>query len=149
MSHTKSITAFFWHHIKPYKWYYVVMLMAPLISSFYPFAYNYAIKMFLDVMSAHEVLTFQNVMRPIILFLSIQIALDVIWRISSVAEWLAEPYVRRSIFIESYDYVQHHAYAFFQSQMTGTLSSKIKGIWDGYDKFWAESIMAYCQKCSR
>lgn len=134
----KKIVTFFWGHIKPYKWLYFVMLMAPIISSFYPFAYNYAIKMFLDVMDVDGYLSYKNILFPVILFLATQIILDVVWRISNIAEWKAEPYVRRSLLLNSYNYTQNHSYQFFQDNFSGTISSKIKGILDGYDKFWAE-----------
>ncbi|MBY0501537.1 MAG: ABC transporter ATP-binding protein/permease [Alphaproteobacteria bacterium] len=114
------------------------MLSAPLIASFYPFAYNYAIKLFLDVMATQTHLTYHDILFPIILFMGAQVTLDLVWRISNIAEWKAEPYVRRSILLKSYDYVQHHSYLFFQENFTGTISSKLKGILDGYDKFWAE-----------
>lgn len=133
-----SVLAFFWQHIKPYKWFYAVMLLGPIVSGFYPFLYNYAIKMFLDTMASNEVLTYQAILSPIVLFLTLQIILDIVWRVSSIAEWKAEPYVRQSILLKSYDYVQHHSYLFFQDNFTGAISSKIKGIMDGYDKFWAE-----------
>jgi ATP-binding cassette subfamily B protein len=133
-----SIISFFWQHIKPYKWLYLVMLSAPIISSFYPFAYNYAIKLFLDVMATQTYLTYHDILFPIILFMGAQLTLDLIWRVSDIAEWKAEPYVRRSILLNSYDYVQHHSYLFFQDNFTGTISSKLKGILEGYDKFWAE-----------
>lgn len=134
----KSILSFFWQHIKPYKWLYLVMLAAPIIGSFYPFAYNYAIKLFLDTMAAPRPLTYQDILFPIVLFVGAQLILECVWRISSVAEWNSEPYVRRSILLKSYDYVQHHSYLFFQNNFTGTISSKLKGLLDGYDKFWAE-----------
>lgn len=138
MPHATSVLSFFWYHIKPYKWHYTVMLMAPIVSSFYPFAYNYAIKMLIDIVVDGQFCSFSSVWKPVTLFMATQFILDLVWRISSIAEWKSEPYVRRSIFLQSYDYVQQHAYVFFQEHLTGTLSSKIKGIWDGYDKFWAE-----------
>lgn len=138
MPHAQSIFSFFWHHIKPYKYYYAIMLFAPIFSSFYHFVYNYAIKLIIDVMAEQQTFSWDAVIYPVALYVSIQILLEVFWRISSVAEWLSEPYVRRSILLESYDYLQHHPYIFFQNHLAGTLSSKIKGIWDGYDKFWGE-----------
>lgn len=134
----KSILSFFWQHIKPYKWLYLVMLSAPIIGSFYPFAYNYAIKLFLDTMATKNSVTYQDLLTPILIFIVAQLVLELIWRISNIAEWNSEPYVRRSILLKSYDYVQHHSYLFFQNNFTGTISSKLKGLLDGYDKFWAE-----------
>lgn len=134
----KSIISFFWGHIKPYKWLYIIMLSAPIIGAFYPFAYNYAIKLFLDAMVENDSITYQTVLFPIALFIVAHLSLDIAWRISNIAEWKAEPYVRRSILLASYDYVQHHSYKFFQDNFTGTISSKIKGILDGYDRFWEQ-----------
>lgn len=130
--------SFLWKHIKPYKWHYLVMVCAPIIGAFYPFAYNYAIKLFLDGMEKTQKLAYGDFLYPIILFLVAQFTLELVWRISNIAEWKAEPYVRRSILVEAYDYVQYHSYKYFQDNFGGAISSKIKGILDGYDKFWAE-----------
>lgn len=132
------ILSFFWKHIKPYKWHYAVMMIAPIVSSFYPFAYNYSIKLFLDAMASDIFLSYRSVLLPICIFLVAQFILDLVWRISNIAEWRSEPYVRRSILVNSYDYVQHHSYTFFQENFTGAVSSKLKGLLDGYDKFWSE-----------
>ncbi len=114
------------------------MLAAPIVGSFYPFAYNYAIKMFLDTMATPGPLTYHTILFPIVLFVGAQLILESVWRISNIAEWKSEPYVRRSILLKSYDYVQHHSYLYFQDNFTGAISSKLKGLLDGYDKFWAE-----------
>ncbi|MGN6670261.1 MAG: ABC transporter ATP-binding protein [Candidatus Nucleicultricaceae bacterium] len=134
----KDILSFFWKHIKPYKWYYAVMLIAPVGGSFYPFAYNYSVKLFIDTMVGDATVGFGGLMKPIALFLFTQFMLDAVWRVSNIAEWLSEPYVRRSILLNTYDYVQHHSYRYFQDNFTGAISSKLKSILDGYDKFWAE-----------
>jgi len=148
---TTSILSFFWRHIKPYKWFYLVMLSAPIIGSFYPFLYNYAIKLFIDAMATDQSLTYRALLFPITLFIGIQIGLDLIWRISNIAEWKAEPFVRRSILLSSYNYVQNHPYSFFQNNFTGAISSKLKSILDGYDKFWAEmhhGLLSRILKCT-
>lgn len=134
----RDILSFFWKHIKPYKWYYALMLVAPIGSSFYPFAYNYAVKLFIDAMAGDATVGFNGLIKPIALFLFTQFMLDAVWRISNIAEWLSEPYVRRSILLKTYNYVQHHSYRYFQDNFTGAISSKLKGVLDGYDKFWAE-----------
>lgn len=136
--HTKSIVFFFWHHIKPYKWFYFAMMLAPIISSFYPFAYNYSIKLLLDIMETQDQLTYQRLFLPISIFLIAQFTLELVWKISNIAKWKSEPYVRGSLISESYDYVQYHSYSFFQNNFTGAISSKLKSILDGYDKFWTE-----------
>jgi len=122
------------------------MLLAPLVSSFYPFAYNYAIKLFLDIMDKNEAPSIASMSTPILLFVITQLTLDMVWRISSIAEWKSEPYVRRSILLRSYAYVQNHSFEFFQDNFAGAISSKLKGLLDGYDKFWAEMHHGLLQK---
>jgi len=126
------------------------MLSASIIGSFYSFAYNYSVKLFLDAMSSSDTLTYSDIIFPITLFLASHFVVDVIWRINEIAEWKSEPYVRRSILLKSYDYLQHHSYTFFQDNFTGVLSSKIKGLLDGYDRIWSQihyGLLSNILKC--
>lgn len=135
----KVILSFFWKHIKPYKWFYLLMLLGPIVGSFYTLAYNFAVKLFLDGFEAHSTdLTYKDLLIPIIVFVLTQLILDIAWRISQYAEWKGEPYVRRSIIVSSYDHVQNHSYAFFQNHFVGSISSKLKGIVEGYEFFWEQ-----------
>jgi ATP-binding cassette subfamily B protein len=124
--------------MRAFKWHFAIMLFAPAVSSFYPFAYNYAVKLFIDTMSADDVISFSSLIFPITLFLGTHFFMDLTWRMSNVAEWRSEPYVRQSLLVKSYAYVQNHPFIFFQNNFTGAISSKIKGIIDGYDKWWSE-----------
>jgi len=134
-----SIFGFFWKHVKPYKWYYAVMLIPTVFTSFYPFAYNYSIKLLLDVLAdMPTLLSYQRIVGPIALFLGANFSLEVIWRLSHVAAWKSLPYVRRSFLLDAYDYVQHHSYYYFQNNFTGAITSKVKGILNGYDRLWSE-----------
>lgn len=136
MRYTSSYR-FLWSVIRPYKWHYAVMIFVPIITSFYDFANNYAIKMVVDAFSSTEIITYTSLFWPIFIFISAQILLDVLWRTTDIAEWKAEPYVRQSILLEVYEHVQRNPYHFFQNTQTGSITSKIKGILDGYDSFWA------------
>lgn len=126
------------------------MLVAPIVSAFYPAVYNYCIKLFLDVMVMDNPLQYSDIVFPIVLFMLAHLSLDFVWRVSDVALWNCLPLVRRSILLQSYDYVQHHSYKFFQDNFTGSISSKLKGILEGYDKFWMEihhGVVARIFKC--
>lgn len=135
--HYRSVYTFLWSVIRPFKWHYAVMLMAPILGAFYDFANNYALKLVVDAFSGTEAVTYQALLWPICLFVGAQILLDILWRGADIAEWRAEPYVRQSILLKVYNYVQHHPYQFFQNTQAGSITSKIKGILDGYDNFWA------------
>lgn len=123
------------------------MLLAPFFTAFRPFTNNYPIKLFLDAFSKNPNVIYSDLLYPICFFLVSQAFYDVIWRVSGVAEWLAEPQVRRKILLTSYDYIQYHSYTFFQNHLSGSITSKVKGILDGYDKFWAEMHHGLALKC--
>lgn len=133
----KSIYTFLWSVIRPYKGHYLIMLMAPILGSFYDFANNYAIKMVVDAFSGTAPVTYQTMFWPIVIFIAAQVILDVLWRGADIAEWRAEPYVRQTILLKVYDYVQNNPFPFFQNTPSGSITSKVKGILDGYDNFWA------------
>lgn len=130
----KSLKNFLWEVIKPYKWHYFTMLMAAILGGFYDFANNYSLKLIIDGFSKEGD---QNLFFPIALFIFGQVMLDVVWRTSDVAQWRSEPYVRKEILTRVYDQVQHKPFQFFQNTHSGTITSQIKGILDGYDNFWS------------
>jgi ATP-binding cassette, subfamily B, bacterial len=132
-----SVYRFLWLNIKPYKWYYFAMLLAPVMSSFYSFANSYSLKLVVDAFSEPGSVTYKSLIWPIAIFVSANILVDVIWRLADIAEWRSEPYVRRSLLTESYSYVQQHSFTYFQNTPGGSITSRIKGILDGYDNFWA------------
>ena len=43
-----TIPSFLWSVIKPYKWWYLLMMQAPIIGSFYKVANSYAVKLVVD-----------------------------------------------------------------------------------------------------
>src|SRR5262245_38862523 len=124
----RSIYTFLWSMIKPFKWHYAAMLMAPILGAFYDFANNYAIKLIVDAFENHAAVTYQALLGPIVIFISAQVMLDVLWRASDIAEWRSEPYVRQAILTDVYALVQQHPYPFFQNTPSGTITSRVKGI---------------------
>lgn len=113
------------------------MLQAPVLTAFYVFANNYALKLLVDAFSTNAPIEYSHLAFPIAVFITAQIALDVIWRVSNFAEWNCEPFARRKLLATAYDYVQYHAFSYFQNTPSGTIISKLKGILDGYDAVFA------------
>ena len=113
------------------------MLQAPVLTAFYIFANNYSFKLLVDAFSIESPIQYSQLLFPITLFITAQIMLDVIWRLSNFAEWKCEPFARRKLLSTAYDYVQYHSYSYFQNTPSGTIISKLKGILDGYDTVFA------------
>ena len=136
---------FFWSCIKPYKGYYLLMLLATLVSGFYWSVSSYAVKWFIDVLTVVEQVTYKALISPILLLIGAKLGVALFYRIADIAEWRAEPAVRKAILTKAYDYVQHHSYAFFQNHFSGSLTSKIKGIIGGYDYIAGHFLNFYLQ----
>ncbi|MCC8406887.1 MAG: hypothetical protein LN560_04705 [Rickettsia endosymbiont of Sceptobius lativentris] len=62
--------SFLWSVIKPYKYCYLVMMIAPFASAFYSILYNYAIKLLLDLFTQNEKITFAQSYKPVMVFYS-------------------------------------------------------------------------------
>ncbi|MBP9791637.1 MAG: ABC transporter ATP-binding protein [Rickettsiales bacterium] len=114
------------------------MLLAPIVTAFYAPLTNFSMKIIIDVMAQNNQVSYIELLHPILAFISAQILMDVSWRLSNLAEWRSEPYVRKDLLIRTYDYTQHHSYNFFQNNFTGSLTNKITKIVEGYNKFWSE-----------
>ena len=137
---------YFWPSIKPYKWHYLIMFSATLISAFnMPVSY-YGIKVTVDTLTTKPNFTYSDLVFPISLFLIAQILHELGWRISNIAQWRSEPYVRRDIIIRTYDTVQHHSYKFFQNNFVGSLTSKVKDIDRGYKTIRQALHFGFVQK---
>ena len=133
----KSIYSFLYPIIRPYRWWFVLMFQATLLTGFYFPMNNYAIKSIVDAFSEHSTLQYSEFILPIVVFILSQIGLDLSWRIHDFASWHAEPYVHRAIILKSYDYIQQHSYSYFQNHPSGMIISKLKGIIDGYENLFS------------
>jgi len=136
-SNFSSPWSFLWQVIKPYRWWYALMLQAPIFTAFYVFANNYSFKLLIDAFSQEHIQNYGSLLWPILLFITAQITLDLFWRLSDYAEWKAEPYARQRLLSMAYDYIQHHSFTFFQNTPGGTVVSRLKGILDGYDSVFS------------
>ena len=145
---SSKVFSFFWSCIKPYKGHYLLMLQAPLLGSLYWVVNNYAIKWFIDVLTVTQHVTYTALIGPILLFIGCKLGAGLLYRIADIAEWKSEPFVRKAILTKTYNYVQHHSYAFFQNHFSGSLTSKIKGILEGYNYLASRLLYDYAQYIS-
>lgn len=131
-----TIPKFLWSVIKPYKWWYLLMLQAPVVNSFYKVFSMLAVAKVVDVFTAEVVPQYSSFVYPITLFVGAILIMELGWRLSHFAWMKAQPFVRADIVTKSYDYIQNHSFEFFQNTHSGSVVSKIKGILAGYNNFW-------------
>jgi len=125
-----TITSFFWHILKPYKTYLILMLQAPIIGAFFTPINNYALKLIVDQITQNKNFTIDQIMLPVILFCSASILLEVVWRISNYGEYKSQPEIEAEIINQSYAMLLAHNFQFFQNNLSGKIASKINSLRD-------------------
>ena len=105
-----TIPKFLWSVIKPYKWWYLLMMQAPIINSFYKVFSILAIKLVVDAFTATAVPEYSDFIYPIILFVSAILVMEFGWRLSHFVWMKTQPFVRADIAAKTYDYIQNHLY---------------------------------------
>ena len=83
---------FLWSIIRPYRYLYLMMLMAPIISNISPMMYHYAVKLLIDLFTQNEKITLTQSYKPVMWFLLAQLAVDGPWRIHNFAQLKAIPW---------------------------------------------------------
>lgn len=123
---------FLWAVIKPYKYYYLAMAIAPICSGIYPVIYNYAVKLLIDLFTKADHITYHQAFWPIFWFVMAQAILDGGWRIHNYAQLKSIPYVLEDMMLKICNHVFYLPYTYFQDNLAGSIVGKIKGIGDKY-----------------
>lgn len=134
----QTVSKFLWQSIKPYKWYYLIMIIAPIAGAFYKPIVFYTMKLMVDIISSPNGFNSSQLIKPVVIYLITDISLTMFWRVSNIACWRSEPYVKRSILLTALDKVLSFKYIFFLNTSGGSITSKIKGLLEGYSNTWAQ-----------
>jgi ATP-binding cassette, subfamily B, bacterial len=134
----KKAFLFLWASIKEYKGYYLFMLLAPIVGALYKPVIYYTIKMMVDIITNVNGFTYIQILTPFLIYVCADIFMSSMWRASEVAEWKSQPYVQRGILLNALKTILSFRYTFFQNVAGGSITSKIKGLLDGYTEMWTQ-----------
>ena len=126
--------SFLWAVIRPYKYFYLMMAIAPICSGVYPIIYSYAVKLLIDLFTKFEHITFTQAFWPIFWFITAQVVIDGGWRLHNFAQLNTMPYVFQSLMDRICQHVFYLSHTYFQNNLSGTISGKMRGIGDNYFK---------------
>ncbi len=127
-----STMSFLWGVVKPYKWWYLLILQAPFFNAIYVVFFNYSVKLLIDLFTQNSYLTMQMAAKPIFYFVGGAFMLECSWRVHNLASWFVMPKVYQNLFLNIFKYCLNHSYAFFQNTPAGVIVSKAKSIDGGY-----------------
>ena len=114
------------------------MLLAPIIGAAYKPIVYYAIKMMVDIITNVNGFNYAQILTPFAIYVFAEIFMSGMWRASQVAEWKSQPYVQRGILLNALKTILSYRYTFFQNTAGGSITSKIKGLLDGYTEMWSQ-----------
>ncbi|MEN9782111.1 MAG: hypothetical protein RL208_261 [Pseudomonadota bacterium] len=123
--------SFIYSIIRPYKWWYVCLCLAPLSVGVNFNLENWAIKTIIDTITG-DVLSYKAFVFPFLTFCFIELLIRLLWSLHDYSEYKVQGRVFRDIIVKPYEYLQNHSYLYFQNNFSGSLVSKIKGINDGF-----------------
>ncbi|WP_316354578.1 ABC transporter ATP-binding protein [Candidatus Trichorickettsia mobilis] len=126
--------SFLWSVIKPYKYPYLIMIIAPFANGVYPIMYNYAVKLLIDLFTQNQHITLAQSWQPIALFVGAQVILDGAWRAHNFAQLKCMPYILQNMLDKICKHCFNLSYSFFQNNLSGSIVGKVKGIGDNYFK---------------
>ena len=126
--------SFLWKVIRPYKYCYLIMGIAPICSAFYPILYNYSIKLLIDILTKLEYVTFKQAFWPIFWFVAAHVILEGGWRLHDFARLKSMPYIFQDMTVKICKHIFYLPTNYFQNNLSGSISAKIKGISDNYYK---------------
>lgn len=129
-----SVRTFLWTIIKPYKHFYFIMAIAPLVSAMYPILYSYVVKLLIDLFTKEQSVSFYVAFWPIFLFVLAHVMVDIGWRMHNFVQMKSIPYVFQRITEKVCTHIFHLPYTYFQNNLSGSIAAKIKGIGDNYYK---------------
>lgn len=131
---TETPISFIWKVIKPYKGFYLMMAIAPFCSGVYPIIYNYAVKLLIDLFTKLDHITFKQAFWPIFWFVMAQVILDGGWRLHNFAQLQTMPYIFQRMMDRICQHVFYLPHTYFQDNLSGSISGKMRGIGDNYFK---------------
>ncbi|MDA0782448.1 MAG: ABC transporter ATP-binding protein [Proteobacteria bacterium] len=126
----KTLPAFFWHFVRPYCWYFIVLLTTGVLWGFLTSATPYTLKLLIDKLAGVSNLPL-DAMQLFAIYMALWI-----WQACNhrLVDWIwlrMLPNIRRDIINSMYGYLSGHSYNFFQNNFAGSLQNKISDITGG------------------
>lgn len=139
----KTLPAFLWHFLSPYRLTFLGMLVVILILATLTSLTPYFMKLIIDDVVAYQVGSgqlFSAVFIPAILFILVYQAMDLCWLLFDYFKLKTLPKVREDIINKMFMYLQGHSYSYFQKNFSGSLSNKVSDMARGAESVISQSI---------
>ncbi len=132
MNNQISLQKFFYQIIKPYKFWYFLMMLTPIVSAFFVPVSNYALKLIIDHLAVNQNFTISDIIFPVSIFCIAVFVAQMIWRVYNYGDYKSQPFIEANIINKAYSMLLEHNYQFFQNNLSGKTASQIATLRDKY-----------------
>lgn len=136
----KKLLPFFWHFIKPYKWYTAGLVLVSLLWASHVSLTPYALKLLIDGITNYHgnpAGLANAVLWPATLYVLLSLMLGVTFRFYDFVILKLMPKLKRDIQQQMLFYLQGHSHNYFQNNFAGSLSNKISDMMRGVPEILA------------
>lgn len=128
MSNT-GFRAFFLKMSKPYRWWFVAMLLVGVYASIHSVLQPYILKLLLDASAHTEKEKFLDAcLTPALLLIILGFAITFVWRFYNYIVLKSLPKMKADIIAVSTSYLRDQSFGFFQDHLSGSISAKISDL---------------------
>lgn len=134
-----TLKHFIQHFFKPYRIYFVSMILITLIAALYSTVQPYVLKTLIDAATPllGKTALIQATMLPAAILISLTILNNLAWRFNNFVWLKSVPALKADIMDTAADYVHRHAFKFFQDNLSGATSNKIVDLANNTDSLIA------------
>lgn len=124
----KTLLSFFWHFVKPYKWYMATLFLTGLFWGVQQSLTPYLLKKIIDNLASFggdkaQILSVVAV--PAIAYIVLWILMALNFRFTDWVMLKFFPAIRRDIINSMFSYLGRHSHSYMQNNFAGSLSNKI------------------------
>lgn len=128
MNDNKSLSAFIWRFMKPYKIGFFITFIASFVWALETTVWPYLFQIVIDTLTANDTTrntAWSSLQTPIIWGLILWIGIDVGYRIQGFVLANILPKLEADIRMSMFDHIQHHSPKYFNERFAGGLANKI------------------------
>ena len=124
----KKLLPFFWHFVKPYKWYTAGLVLVAALWAVHVSLTPYVLKLLIDGITNYHgsAAGLQDaVFWPTIFYILLSLMLGITFRFYDFVILKLMPNIKRDIQQQMLFYLEGHSHHYFQNSFAGSLSNKI------------------------
>ena len=130
-----TLTLFIKHFFKPYRKFFIIMILINLFVALYIAVQPYVLKRLLDAATPllGNTTLLQATLLPAILLITLTLFNNLAWRLNNYVSLKSLPNLKADIINQASDYVHNHSFKFFQDNLSGWISNKIADLANNTD----------------